>query len=200
VVGTTETSILLCWSAPPSFNEELSAFHLQYRVGLRNPWLPEPAQSLPPHYRSKNIEGLVSNTGYYFRVSAENRMGCSAWSESSRQITTMEGLPERLDRPVISDVSAHALALFWYTPNPILFGSAARTFFIHTVHNGELQTEESEWKRVDLAEGATAGSILLETLKQRRQEDEQIASGRKLLSRAEHARSVKLSTEDFDLV
>jgi WD40 repeat protein len=40
VVGTTETTILLQWKAPAAFNEEITAFHLQYKVGLRNPWMP----------------------------------------------------------------------------------------------------------------------------------------------------------------
>lgn len=39
-VGMTDTSILISWKAPPAFNEDITAFHLQYRVGLRNPWMP----------------------------------------------------------------------------------------------------------------------------------------------------------------
>ena len=39
-VGMTDTSILISWKAPPAFNEDITAFHLHYRVGLRNPWMP----------------------------------------------------------------------------------------------------------------------------------------------------------------
>ena len=137
-IGMTETSILLTWTSPPAFSEPITAFHLQYRVGLRNQWMPEPPLSLAPSYRTKNIDGLVSNTGYFFRIAAENSMGKSEFSEPSKQIMTVEGKPMAIGRPVVWEVTAHSISLFWFTPNPLLFGSAGRTFYLHTVLNGEV--------------------------------------------------------------
>lgn len=160
----------------------------------------DPPVSLPPHYRSKNVSGLVPNTGYYFRVMAENRMGASHWSESSKQILTKEGPPDAVVRPVIWDIKKHSVGLFWYAPNPTLFGSGARTFFVHTVVNGQASSDESDWKLVSLSEGGAAGRQLMDLLVRRKEEEDMIATGRKLVSQAEFSGSVKLSSEDFELV
>lgn len=160
----------------------------------------DPPVSLPPHYRSKNIAGLVPNTGYYFRVKAETRMGASDWSDSSKQILTKEGLPNAVDRPVIWNVQRHSVGLYWYAPNPTLFGSGARTFFVHTVVNGMASSDESSWKLVTLSEGGAAGRELMDLLVKRKEEEEMIATGRKLVSQAEFSGSVKLSSEDIELV
>lgn len=65
-------------------------------------------------------------------------MGASEWSEPSRQMMTKEGLPYALERPVVWDVQQCSIGLFWFVPNPLLFGSGARLFHIHTVVNGEV--------------------------------------------------------------
>ena len=160
----------------------------------------DPPVSLPPHYRSKNITGLIPNTGYYFRVKAETRMGASEWSESSKQILTKEGLPRAVERPVIWDIQRHSVGLYWYAPNPTLFGSGARTFFVHTVVNGLASSDEGAWKLVSLAEGGAAGRELMDLLVNRKEEECLIATGRKLISQAEFIGRVRLSSEDFELV
>ena len=156
--------------------------------------------SLPPHYRSKNITGLVPNTGYYFRMKAENRMGVSDWSDASRQFFTKEGIPAAIERPVVWDIQRHSIGLYWYAPNPILFGSSARTFFVHVVVNGVVSKEGYAWKEVSLSDGDAAGRELMNILSLRKEEEDLIRSGRKLLSQAEYSGSVKLSAEDFKLV
>ena len=89
IISKTDSTVTLSWIAPPSFNEDITAYSLQWRLGLRQPWVPNPPLSIPPHYRSKILRNLFSSTTYQFRLRAENRMGCSAWSEPSLQVCTV---------------------------------------------------------------------------------------------------------------
>jgi hypothetical protein len=52
---------------------------------------------------------------------------------------------------------------------------------------------------VTMAEGGATGTILMDILKKRTEEEELIATGRKLLSQAEYTGTVKLSSEDLSL-
>jgi len=81
VIKITDTTVLISWTAPPCFNCDVTAFHYQYRVGLRGEWTPpEVGQSIPPHLRNRVIDGLIPATHYQFRMQAENLMGKSDWS------------------------------------------------------------------------------------------------------------------------
>ena len=83
IVAISDSTVSLQWTAPAAFNEDVTAFFLQWRMGIRQPWTPEPPLSIPPEYRSKVLRGLFYSTSYQFRLKAENRMGCSEWSEPS---------------------------------------------------------------------------------------------------------------------
>lgn len=66
IVTATHSTVMLTWTAPPSFNEQLTAFHLQHRVFGQDVW--SEATSIPPHYRTKVIVDLAPNTSYQFRL------------------------------------------------------------------------------------------------------------------------------------
>lgn len=83
IVSVSDSAAVLSWQAPPCFNCDLTAFHLQTRIGLRDEWTPPEGKSLPPHFRSYVVQGLIPATQYQFRLCAENRMGRSNWSAPS---------------------------------------------------------------------------------------------------------------------
>lgn len=86
VISRTDRTMLITWQSPPSYNEHLTAFHLQYRVGNNRTWKPEVAISMPPYFRSRAMNNLSAATPYQFRLRAENKMGVSEWGTPSRQV------------------------------------------------------------------------------------------------------------------
>eukprot|EP00981_Chlorochromonas_danica_P005093 scaffold1034_cov175-Ochromonas_danica.AAC.19 len=46
VLRVTHCTAMLTWSAPPAFNLDLTAFHIQYRVGVRGRWRPRVSTNL----------------------------------------------------------------------------------------------------------------------------------------------------------
>jgi len=54
VLAVTDTTALLSWVSPPCFNLDVNAFHVQWRGGHRDQWVPiDDGLSVPPHYRTK---------------------------------------------------------------------------------------------------------------------------------------------------
>jgi hypothetical protein len=90
VVAVTDTTAIVAWQSPPCFNEDVTAFHMQYRIGLKEKWQPaEVGFSIAPRFRSYVVKDLIAATPYQFRIRAENRMGLSVWSDPSRLVCTL---------------------------------------------------------------------------------------------------------------
>src|SRR5687768_4682252 len=89
VISVTDTTALVTWSAPPSFNLDVNAFHLQYRIGLRDDWVPPEGISIAPQHRSRVVKDIMAATPYQFRIRAQNRMGLSEWSSPSKLVSVM---------------------------------------------------------------------------------------------------------------
>ncbi|RYH20344.1 hypothetical protein EON65_23735 [archaeon] len=149
IVSVAHDSIMINWTAPPCFNLDITAFHIQYRVGIREAWVPKVSTNIllpashyeistddraglciAPHIRTKTINYLIPATYYQFRVRAENRMGLSDWSQPSPLTRTEFGLPEAPEKPLIVSVGIDYVQLMWFTPNPDTFGSAAMSFHV----------------------------------------------------------------------
>jgi hypothetical protein len=74
------------WQQPPAFNEEVTAFHLQRRVGSRGAFGHDATAAGDAGLIV--VDGLLPATAYQFRVRAVNRMGVGAWSDPSALATT----------------------------------------------------------------------------------------------------------------
>jgi len=137
VIAKTDTTALLVWSSPPSFNLEVTAFHLQYRVGHKGLWYPENNGSIniAPNFRAKVITKLMAASPYQFRMAAENRMGRGPWSLPSKIIDTDYGIPLTLEQMEIISKSKTSIRLYWFIPNPAVFGAGSDVFEIQ--YSGE---------------------------------------------------------------
>jgi hypothetical protein len=141
LVTKADTTVMIKWSPPPAFNLELSAYHLQYRVGLRGKWEPERAIAMPPWFRSKLVTHLEPLTQYQFRLKAENEMGQSDWGQPSKIYTTEMGAPTRPSRPIASSVTVHTLTIIWFSRNPKYFGGANKLFDVQYSGDGKTYEE-----------------------------------------------------------
>lgn len=168
VIAITDSSALLKWSAPPSFNLEITAFFFQYRIGKDGEWTPteeEGVINVAPVFRSKNISGLTGATNYQFRMMAENRMGKSAWSNPSKIATTEYGIPERLERPTIIRLHRHSMVIYWFAPNPETYGSASKIFEIQ--YSGEGKSfDENPTLTVGMDEVRANGEAILDIFRE----------------------------------
>lgn len=141
VIKVTDTTALIAWHAPPCFNCDVTAFHVQKRVGLREDWTPSDGKSLPPHFRNYIVPELIPATPYQFRICAENRMGRSEWSQPSVLIRTEFGLPGSPETPIICRITTTSLWIMWFAANPKTYGSASMNFEIQCNGDGKSYEE-----------------------------------------------------------
>ena len=162
VIAKTDTTALLVWSSPPSFNLEVTAFHLQYRVGHKGIWYPENNGSvnIAPNFRAKIITKLMAASPYQFRMAAENRMGRGPWSLPSKIIDTDYGIPLTLEQMEIISKSKTSIRLYWFVPNPAVFGAGSDVFEIQFAGEGK-GFGESPYTTVSFDSLVTEGNDLL---------------------------------------
>ena len=101
----------VAWRAPPAYNDDIVAYKIQWRVGLRVSFKNE--TTVDGSTFKKQVDGLRPGQNYQFRICAVNRMGQGDWSEPSAQHVTQVGIPEPLEQPVV--------IRSWFRPRRIVF-------------------------------------------------------------------------------
>lgn len=173
IISFTEHSVYIGWTAPPSFNCDINAFHYQLRVGTRGEWTPPQGQSIAPHLRNRVVDNIIPATPYQFRLCAENAMGRSEWSPPSALVRTAFGLPEPVEKPYISLVSRTTQHIVWFTPNPTTYGSAATGFEVQYAGNGQ-GYDDHPTLTLDLASARAFGERVVAVFRKIRQRREDL--------------------------
>jgi hypothetical protein len=139
----TTNKALMSWLPPPGYNEEIIAYFIEYRIGHRGDF--GDSQSVSGGDRRRRILNLLPGTAYQFRIRAMNRMGKGAWSEPSAQVITEFGVPQKLERPEVSDVRTHDILIQWWAPVPSVKGSAIHEFRLQLSGYGVEFGQGQEW-------------------------------------------------------
>ena len=126
VSEVTTNRCLMTWFPPPGYNEEITAYFIEYRIGHRGDF--GSTLSVCGGDRRRRITGLIPGTAYQFRIRAMNRMGKGAWSEPSPQVITEFGVPQKMERPEVADIQSTSILVTWYAPVPSVKGSAIQNF------------------------------------------------------------------------
>lgn len=91
VIDISSTEAYLVWSSPLyDGNNEINGFRVDYKAREDLKW----TQSTFTIEESALISGLTPSTHYRFRVSCINRMGISAYSWASEEVSTLDESPE----------------------------------------------------------------------------------------------------------
>jgi len=130
----TTNRCVMSWFAPPGYNEEITAYFIEYRIGHRGDY--GSTKSVSGYDRRAKIGDLLPGTAYQFRIRAMNRMGRGPWSDASAQVITDFGVPQKLRRPEIVNISTSSIIISWWAPVPTVKGSAIHEFEVQTSGNG----------------------------------------------------------------
>jgi hypothetical protein len=143
-------SMTIAWKAPPAFNEEISAFHIQYRVGIREPFSHD--ITAPGDEHSFIVKGLRASTPYQFRVRGVNRMGEGRWSDPSPQTVTAIDVPDAFERPEVLEVTPFAIGIKWRAPTATIEGTSIGRFVVQLAGAG-LSYEDKVQQVITWADG-----------------------------------------------
>ena len=126
VTDAGQRAASLAWRAPPAYNDEIVAYKIQWRVGLREAFGNE--STVDGATFKKTVEGLTPGQNYQFRICAVNRMGQGSWSEPSAQHVTKVGVPEALEQPIVIRASfePRRLVVAWHAPLATVEGGAGK--------------------------------------------------------------------------
>ena len=109
----TATEATLAWTAPTSNGgAAITRYIVEYRAASATAWQ---SVTVNAPATSKKITGLMNNTGYVFRVTAQNSAGNSPASATST-LTTLIAPPSRPVAPLVSNITATSATLEWAAP------------------------------------------------------------------------------------
>ena len=134
VMKTTGFTMTVQWQQPPAFNEEVTAFHLQRRVGSRGAFGHDATAAGDAGLIV--VDGLLPATAYQFRVRAVNRMGVGAWSDPSALATTEVDVPDAVARPEVLEVTSSSLGVAWLAPTAVVAGTSIGRFVVQLAGGG----------------------------------------------------------------
>merc|ERR1711988_383904 len=151
VIHKTQSQMILTWRSPPAFNEAITAFHIQWRVGIRNAFGND--ITTPGDEFKRHITGLVPGTPYQFRVRAVNRMGVGQWSDASASYITDIDVPLAVPRPMVHEIGPHSIGVSWVAPTATVEGGSITEFVVQLAGNG-VSFDDNVHKVVSWSEAA----------------------------------------------
>ena len=142
----TATGATVSWTAPASNGgATITRYIVEYRPATATAWQ---SVTVTAPTTSKKITGLMNNTGYVYRVTAQNSAGTSPASATST-LTTLIAPPSQPLAPFVSNITATSATLMW-TP-PTSNGGAAITGYIVQYR----PTTSSTWQSVTVTTPTT---------------------------------------------
>ena len=119
VDADSSSSLEVSWSAPSDGGSRITDYDVQYRQGTRGDWT---SWSHVGTNTSTTITGLSADTSYQVQVRAQNNIGESSWSPSSRSERTDDDapvarVPSRPGAPRVTVLSSSILTAFWDAPD-----------------------------------------------------------------------------------
>lgn len=109
-------SLQLSWSQPFNGNSPIEEYHIQYKV-LNVNWQMADHMSVEGTQTVVTIQNLKPAKGYHIRMTAENKLGASEFSEIV-QVTTLEEIPSGPPQKIRGEAkSSTEIMLSWDAPD-----------------------------------------------------------------------------------
>ena len=146
----------VAWRAPPAYNDDIIAYKIQLRVGLRVNFGNE--TTVDGATFEKRVDGLKPGQNYQFRICAVNRMGQGTWSNPSAQHVTDVGVPEAPEQPIVvrSWFQPRQIVFCWHAPLATVEGTAIQKFRVQCAGEGKVFAARPNFERcITWKEGRT---------------------------------------------